>query len=91
MGDLKNTQEVRSILVMRSAPLERTFEVLKKVREEYPKTEISVLTQQEVKDEIQKSGLVDKVIVGIKRGRIGLIRHLPLIFQLRKKVLIWWQ
>ncbi|MBU0661719.1 hypothetical protein KKG22_06130, partial [Patescibacteria group bacterium] len=62
-------EEVESILVIRSAPLPRTFEVLEKLRGEYSNAEISVLIQEEVKDEIEKSGLVDKVIVGIKRGR----------------------
>lgn len=79
-------EEVESILVIRSAPLPRTFEVLEKLRGEYSNAEISVLIQEEVKDEIEKSGLVDKVIVGIKRGRISLFRHLPLVFRLRKKV-----
>jgi len=79
-------EEVKSILVVRSAPLPRTFEALKKLRQEYSKAEISILVQPEVKDEIEKTGLADKVIVGIKRGRIGLFRNLPLVFQLRKRV-----
>ncbi|MBU0568259.1 hypothetical protein KJ693_09680 [bacterium] len=87
-------EEVKSILVIRSAPLARTFEALKKLREEYPNAEISVLVQPEVKDEIEKtcprlrsgSGFADKVIVGIKRGRISLFKHLSLVFRLRKKV-----
>ena len=44
--------------------------------------------QQEVKEEIEKSALVDKVIVGIKKGRISLFRHIPLVLQLRKKLLM---
>jgi len=86
-------EEVKSILVIRSAPLPRTFEALRKLREEYPNAEISVLVQPEVKEEIEKtcprlrsgSGFVDRVIVGVKRGRIGLFRYLPLILRLRKK------
>ena len=97
-------KEVNSILVIRSAPLPRTFEVLKKLREEYSNAEISILLQQEVKNEIEKTclpkprrrqepqrrqgGLVNKVIVGIKKGRISLFRHLPLVLQLRKKLLM---
>jgi hypothetical protein len=77
--------EINSILVIRSAPLVRTFEVLKKVREEYSNAEITALVQQEVETQIEESGLVDKVIVGIKRGRISLFRHLPLVLQLRKE------
>lgn len=94
----KTKEEVKSILVIRSAPLTRTFEALKRLREEYPNAEISILVQQEVKDEIEKTclradthrqgGFVNKVIVGIKRGRISLFRHLPLVLQLRKKLLM---
>ncbi|MBU0569069.1 hypothetical protein KKC52_13630 [bacterium] len=94
----KTKEEVKSILVIRSAPLPRTFEVLKKLREEYSNAEISILLQQEVKDEIEKTclpkprhrqgALANKVIVGIKRGRISLFRHLPLVLQLRKKLLM---
>lgn len=92
----RTKEEVKSILVIRSAPLPRTFEVLKKLCEEYPNAEISILVQQEVKDEIEKTclpkpqrrqgALVDKVIVGIRKGRISLFRHLPLVIQLRIKV-----
>ena len=82
-------KEVGSILVIRSAPLSRTFEALRKLSEEYPNAEISVLVQPEVKEEIEKtcprlrsgSGFADKVIVGIKRGRISLFRHLPLLLR----------
>ncbi|MBU1598785.1 hypothetical protein KKG61_01555 [bacterium] len=81
-------EKVNSILVVRSAPMPRTFEVIKKLREEYSNAKISVLAQQEVKDEIEKSGFVDRVIGGIKRGRISLFRHLPLVLQLRKKLLM---
>ena len=95
----KTKEEVKSILVVRSAPLPRTFEILKKMREEYPNAEISILVQQEVKDEIEKTGLVNKVIVGInpvrcllsngvKGGRISFFRPIPLILQLRKKAAI---
>ncbi|MBU0600227.1 hypothetical protein KJ997_05600 [bacterium] len=83
---LERKEEVRSILVVRSAPLIRTFEALKKLRQEYSKSEISILLQPEVKDEIEKTGLANKVIVGIRKGRISLFRHLPLILQLRIKV-----
>ena len=79
-------EEVNSILVIRSAPLPRTFEALRKLREEYSNAEISVLVQEEVKSEIEKSGLVDNVIVGIKRRRVSLFRHIPLVLRLRKKV-----
>ncbi|MBU0568400.1 hypothetical protein KKC52_10225 [bacterium] len=72
-------EEVKSILVIRSAPLARTFEALRKLSEEYPNAEISVLVQPEAKDEIEKSDFADKVIVGVKRGRISLFSHLPLV------------
>jgi len=89
-----NEKEVGSILVIRSAPLLRTFEALKKLREVHPNAEVSVLVQPEVKDEIEKTclrathrqgGLADKVIVGIKKGRISLFRHLPLVTKLRRE------
>ncbi|MBU1615403.1 hypothetical protein KJ693_08830, partial [bacterium] len=51
----KTKEEVKSILVIRSAPLSRTFEALRALREEYPNAEISMLVQQEVKDEIEKT------------------------------------
>lgn len=90
-------EDVKSILVIRSAPLPRTFGVLKMLREEYSNAEISVLAQEEVKEEIEKSDLANGVIVGInpvrcllsngvKRGRISLFRNLPLVLRLRKKV-----
>jgi len=82
----RTNEEVNLILVIRSAPLPRTFEALKKLRQEYSKSEISILLQPEVKDEIEKTGLANKVIVGIRKGRISLFRHLPLILQLRIKV-----
>jgi hypothetical protein len=85
MAMSKTKEEVRQILVIRSAPLPRTFEALKKLREEYPNAEISVLVQEEVKTQIEESRLVDRVIVGIKKGRIGLIRNLPLILRLRRE------
>lgn len=83
-SNIKNTKKVNSILVIRSAPLERTFNALKKLRKEYPNVEISILVQPEVKDEIRKSGLADRVIVG-KSGKINIFRYLPLIHRLRKE------
>lgn len=82
---MKDTEgKTNSILVIRSAPLSRTFEALRKLHEEYPNAEISILIQPEVKDEIEKSGFVDKVIVG-KSGRVGLLKYLSMIFRLRRE------
>ncbi|MDI6735137.1 MAG: hypothetical protein QME42_02925 [bacterium] len=81
---LKEKDKLDSVLVIRSAPLERIFNALKELRKEYPNAEISILVQPEVKDKVEESDLVDRVIVG-KSGRITTFRYLPLIHRLRKK------
>jgi hypothetical protein len=82
----KTSEEVRSILVISTVHLVRIFDVLEKLREKYHKAEISVLVQEGVKDEIERSGLADRVIVRIKREKGGPFRHLPLLLQLRKEM-----
>jgi hypothetical protein len=84
LNALNTKKEVKSILVVRSAPLKRTFEALRKLREEFPWAEISIVTQPEVRERIERSGFVNR-IVGISTGKIRAFRYLPLIFQMRRE------
>lgn len=77
-------EEESSILVIRSAPLYRIFNATKRIREEYPRAKISILVQPEAKDEIERSGLINKVILG-RSGRISIFRSIPLILRLRRE------
>lgn len=79
-----NKKEIKSILIIRSAPLFSVFDAIDKLRKDYPEAKISILTQPEVEDEIKKSGLVDKVILG-KSGKISILRYTPLISKLRRE------
>lgn len=80
----KPKEKIGSILLVRSAPIERTINVLERLRKEYPNTEISILVQPEVKNKIKVSGLVDRVIIG-KTGRISLLKYLSIIHRLRRE------
>lgn len=82
----KIKEEVKSILVIRSAPLMRTFDALKKLREQYPNAKISILVQPEVKDKIEKAHLVDRIITGIKKGKVSIFRYFPLLLQLKREM-----
>ncbi|MDI6735135.1 MAG: hypothetical protein QME42_02915 [bacterium] len=79
-------EEVNSILVIRSTPLGRTFNAINKLRDEYSNAKIILLVQKEVKEEIEKSGFMGEIIVGMKRGKVSLFKHLSLIAELRKKM-----